>query len=435
MGSTTSTSRKIRPQGRQLCLVPEPKKAPLSQVLLDENLASLPSKPNDPQGRYVAWILVTSEPGLHYQDQFIAVDAEWIDRQIQLNKAIQTVEPVGGYRVPLLQEHMRTGERVGDILELARVQIAGAETLIAAVAFNASLKAADKIADQSIKYFSPGFGPIQDSGSGEVYPLILQELSLASAPHQKGFGPTHVLAKEGPMKATEHKTHRDKPRATGTPSERAGKVHKRHRDKDGSEESATMDEVEEKKEEITIDEKKKVFDPSEVWERLDYLERKVEELARASMTQACSECGLPFAEGHQCAEEEEEHKEIKIEEERKLEASEISVLASQVAELTLERDAAQYRGFLPGNPAITLTEDLKGILFGVWRQDRETVSGVVKEALSTSGGLHLAEYTQEIGASGGVPQASDPQSIYKQTLAETGDAVRALQAYKKHMGY
>ena len=347
---------------------------PPPRVLLLESSSSLPPKPVDEQGRHVAWVLVTAEPGIWYGDRFISVDRDWIDRQVELNEKLRTVAPRGGYRAPLLSEHQRTGERIGDVLELARATVDGAEALVAAVAFS-SPDAASKIERQEIKYFSPSFGSVQDSGTGEEYEMVLNEISQVSAPHQKGFGASHVLAKEIDTMGAQLKLE---------------------------------EEIEEK-----IEEKKDIKIKREDQD----LSSKLDEIiARLEALEAYNAKMIEAEEAISGAGE-------------SVEASEVGVLRARVEGLELERDLAQYQGFVSGNPAITLSEDVKALLFGAWRQDKIKVSEILKSQMGPA--AQLSEYTSTVGSSQSRPQSNDPETVYRSTLQRTQSARDALEAYKR----
>lgn len=358
-----------------------PYRAPASflsfpRVLLLESSSSLPPKPVDEQGRHVAWVLVTAEPGIWYGDRFISVDRDWIDRQVDLNEKLRTVAPRGGYRAPLLSEHQRTGERIGDVLELTRATVDGAEALVAAVAFSAP-DAASKIDRQEIKYFSPGFGSVQDSGTGEEYTMILNEISQVSSPHQKGFGASHVLAKEIDTMGAQLKLEE------------------------------VIDEKIEEKKDIKIKR-----DDDDIWGKLDELTARLDALEAYNKRMV-------------------EAEEAIVDEGETVEASEVGVLIAKVEGLELERDLAQYKGFVAGNPTITLSEDVKALLFGAWRQDKIKVSEILKAQMGPAPAAQLSEYTSTVGSSQHQPMSTDPEAVYRSTLAKTQSATDALAAYKR----
>lgn len=153
--------------------------------------AGLPPKPVDPEGRPVSWLWVTGEPGFVYEGQEIAVDAAWIDARVDAWRSLTS----RGYRVPVLREHRRDGEREGDVLTLARANVRGAESLIAACAWTDPAMPS-KIAAGRVRYTSPGLADLTDD-TGATHALVLTELSIVAAPHQKG-APTHILAAEAP---------------------------------------------------------------------------------------------------------------------------------------------------------------------------------------------------------------------------------------------
>lgn len=160
----------------------------LAEILLAES--TLPPKPLDADGRYVAWVRVVQAGPLHYGGRVIQVDDAFLEAQLSQHESLTS----DGYKPPVLREHTPNGEREGDVLALARTTVDGKDTLVAAVAssdpdFEAKVKA------RKIRYFSPSFASFEDE-RGIKYELVLSELSLVSKPHQKGLGSTHVLAGE-----------------------------------------------------------------------------------------------------------------------------------------------------------------------------------------------------------------------------------------------
>lgn len=167
----------------------------VGRIMAEAEVAGLPPKPTDPLGRYVAWVLLTMAPGFDYEGTWTNVTPAWIDGQIRRYKALC----VGGYTSPILAEHTKAitrGERLGDVLELARCTIKGAPALAGALAF-ADEDAEVKIAKGRIKFVSPGFGSLRDEQGNEHEDVIL-EVSLVAGPHQKHMSTTHILASEEP---------------------------------------------------------------------------------------------------------------------------------------------------------------------------------------------------------------------------------------------
>lgn len=174
-------------------------------VLLQDS-PTLPPKPAAPPGRAVLWVYVLGEPGFVYRDLDYAVDAGVIDQHVK-RFALLTGR---GYRPPLAVQHpeaihevstlaqlraLPEGLRAGEILEVRRHVVDGRAALIAAV--SPAMPAADvarAVSLGQLKYFSPGLGPVQ-TDEGDVLSLVLKELSIVTAPHQK-TAPTHVLGQE-----------------------------------------------------------------------------------------------------------------------------------------------------------------------------------------------------------------------------------------------
>lgn len=174
-------------------------------VLLQDS-PTLPPKPPAPPGRAVLWVYVLGEPGFVYRDLDYHVDAGVIDQHVKRFGLLTG----RGYRPPLAVQHpeaihevstlaqlraLPEGLRAGEILEVRRHVVDGREALIAAV--SPAMPAADvarAVSLGQLKYFSPGLGPVQ-TDEGDVLSLVLKELSIVTAPHQK-TAPTHVLGQE-----------------------------------------------------------------------------------------------------------------------------------------------------------------------------------------------------------------------------------------------
>ena len=291
------------------------------------NMPGLPTKPKDPAGRLVKWVLLAQAPGFVYGEQTFKVDGAFIDRQLadfgRLTKS--------GYTPPLLREHTRAGERSGDVLKLARKNIDGRPALLGAVAFSDPL-AADKIKRGEIKYVSPAFGPLKDD-RGQEFGFVLREVSLVAAPHQKHLSQsgTHVLGAETIAEA-EMPKHYDK------------------------EEAAPAVEGEDK------------------MAQLEARLAKIEE-AMASMAELkeLMEAAIEMAHkpGHD-DDEEAEAAEVAAGE------SEADILRARIDALEIERDRAVWDTEKPG--ALKFTAELAEVLFDAWRNDKETIGAVLKEA-------------------------------------------------------
>jgi len=159
---------------------------------LEMDMDGLPSKPKDPAGRLVKWVLLCQEPGFIYGDHKIDIDRSFINRQLAEFERLTS----SGYLPPVLREHTRNGERSGDVLELSSVDIDGRAALIGALAFSDD-EANDKIKRGELRYISPSFGSLRDD-KGQDFDFVLTEVSLVCAPHQKNLKPgsTHILGAE-----------------------------------------------------------------------------------------------------------------------------------------------------------------------------------------------------------------------------------------------
>lgn len=180
-------------------------------AVLLKDTPHLPPKPPAEPGRAVLWVYVLGEPGFVYRDMDYLVNAEVIDQHVHRFNLLCG----RGYRPPLAIEHpedihdlttlsalrdLPEGMRAGDILELRRHRLGGRECLIAAVSpAMPEAAVAEAVRLGQLRYFSPGLGPVQ-TDEGDVLALVLKELSIVTAPHQK-TAPTHVLGQEqgGPM--------------------------------------------------------------------------------------------------------------------------------------------------------------------------------------------------------------------------------------------
>ena len=181
------------------------------QAIQLQDSPTLPPKPAADAGRAVLWVYVLGEPGFVYRDINYVVNAEVIDQHVNRFNLLCG----RGYRPPLAVQHpdgihdlttledlrgLPEGLRAGDILEVRRWTVDGREALIAAV--SPAMPAAQverAVSLGQLKYFSPGLGPVQ-TDEGDVLSLVLKELSIVTAPHQK-TAPTHDLGQEqgGPM--------------------------------------------------------------------------------------------------------------------------------------------------------------------------------------------------------------------------------------------
>lgn len=161
--------------------------------------AIAPPKPTDALGRYVSWVRVCEGPSFVYGGVTYLVDAAWVAGQVEAWRRLTD----GGYLVPLLAGHDAAAtrqERLGDVLEL-RASTAGSQSVLLAAVAWADPDAEDKIARGAYRYFSPRLSSLTDD-KGRTYPLVLVELSVVAAPHQKRMGTTHVVAEETTMDPT-----------------------------------------------------------------------------------------------------------------------------------------------------------------------------------------------------------------------------------------
>ena len=295
------------------------------------NMPGLPTKPKDPAGRLVKWVLLAQAPGFVYGEQTFRVDGAFIDRQLadfgRLTKS--------GYTPPLLREHTRAGERSGDVLKLARKNIDGRPALLGAVAFSDPL-AADKIKRGEIKYVSPAFGPMKDD-RGQEFTFVLREVSLVAAPHQKHLSQsgTHVLGAE-------------------TTTDGGIMPHKPE-----EEEMAAAVETEETEEKMMAIEARLA---------------KIEE-AMASMAELKELMETAIEMAHKPGHEDDEEAEAA---EVAAGESEADILRARIDALEIERDRAVWDTEKPG--ALKFTAELAEVLFGAWRNDKETIGAVLKEA-------------------------------------------------------
>jgi hypothetical protein len=169
--------------------------APATIILRGEVVGlkgDLPPTPAARSGRTVRWVAVTVEPGFDYGGKFYKVNGKWIKDQIQAYEMLTD----GEYTAPVRREHKPEGVRFGDVLSLSSREVEGKGQLIAAVEFSDRINGL--IESGEVKYFSPGFSSIRDE-RGREFPMVLTEISVVSAPHQKGMGATHVLSGENAM--------------------------------------------------------------------------------------------------------------------------------------------------------------------------------------------------------------------------------------------
>ena len=174
----------------------------------------LPPKPPAPPGRAVLWAWVMGAPGVVYKGKEMLVTPGVIDVLIgryRLMCAQKYTPPLAalhpkeyhpvtsdGVAIPskiaklaALPAHLRKG----DILDLRRHVVDGAESLIAAICPAMPAQDVHEAVDLGqLKYLSPGLGPVELDG-GDVLQFALKELSIVPAPHQKR-GLSHILGGE-----------------------------------------------------------------------------------------------------------------------------------------------------------------------------------------------------------------------------------------------
>lgn len=161
-----------------------------------EDISGLPIIPDDGSGRHTSWLFVTGSPGFKYQGQWYVVDDVFADFQMkEFDRLTQD-----GYEPPVILKHdsLNTKERrLADIIMLCKREYKGAVELACAVRW--CIEDAEKAIELGqIRYFSPGFNPLENSQGGPDFPFVLSEMSQVAAPHQKGRG-THILAGENIM--------------------------------------------------------------------------------------------------------------------------------------------------------------------------------------------------------------------------------------------
>jgi len=344
----------------------------LPGLVLD--LDNLPPKPKDPGGRLVKWVLLAQSPGFVYQDHKFNVDDEFISRQLADFRALTK----SGYSPPLLREHARNGERSGDVLELASMDLDGRQALIGAVAFS-DPEAQDKIKRGEVKYVSPAFGPLQDD-EGREYDFVLREVSLVAAPHQKNLSPgaSHVLGSET------GETMSDEAQAP-------------------VEESPPTTEMEEEETTSSIEDRMAGVEQT--------LASVLESLAKLTET-------------------EEEPEEI--------EADETAQLRERINCLEEERDRAIWAKEKP--QGLKWTPELGEVLFGVWRADKETIHAILGEATVEAPEAPLATpdvvnpFAVRMSEPSGKPEdrkTSDEDLSAEALRIAEGDQSKALQIYRK----
>jgi len=105
-----------------------------------------------------------------------------------------------GYVVPVITGHdpaLTRQAALGDVLDLTMVEVNGTLELVATVAWNAPA-IPDQIRTREVRYVSPGFKSFRDD-RGIDFDLVLAEISIVAAPHQKRMGATHILMSEAVM--------------------------------------------------------------------------------------------------------------------------------------------------------------------------------------------------------------------------------------------
>jgi len=128
-------------------------------------------------------------------------DGEYVDMTISKEKIDEIVNhsnraianflseaPLGStpYRIPILKEHIKNGERYGDVLQLAYKEADGKNGLWALVKWNPDTYA--KISNNDISFVSIGTVSNYVDSNGNHYPVLLNEISLTATPRLKNLG-------------------------------------------------------------------------------------------------------------------------------------------------------------------------------------------------------------------------------------------------------
>lgn len=400
------------------------------RAVVMSGLDGLPPKPADTDGRHVAWLWVTGEPGFfaldcRTEEEIVqVVDDEFIQRQIEAF----TVLTERGYSPPLAVMHPDSiadtyelrelveaaeGERGGDILELTSwLDEEGKNNLIAAVAFND--REAEAKLGREIKFFSPAFGSIL-MDTGEELQFVLKELSKVVAPHQKGRS-THVLASEHPVEG-----HMSAEESSVTLDERVGALEQG---------LVTLNEGQVSTQTALAD-----------------ISAKIAQLAYPPVSK-----------------EEEEEEEVEMSEKPAPAVAEpvdpavaqmgelqaqLSEQKATISSLTDALTRQAFMGSFPKGATIELTEKNAEVFYQLSRRDPEgfkTLKATTKKPAQPStpviplfghdGGVTAFEV--ELGQPGEEPEVADTDasSVYASALEEAGsDANQALEIFKKKMGY
>lgn len=143
----------------------------------------LPPTPGDQHGRHVSWVELAKAPGFSYAGHWVEVDEAWIDERVRIHEARLTGRP--GWFPPVLVAHEDKGERHGDVLALARADVDGAPTLLAALAW-ADPEAATKIQQRRLTDVSVALWDVEDARTGEIHEWAVVEVSITALPHLAG---------------------------------------------------------------------------------------------------------------------------------------------------------------------------------------------------------------------------------------------------------
>lgn len=353
------------------------------------------------QSRAVNWIFVTGEPGFWYWGEFVAVNEAWIDAVMAAHVKLQA----GGYEAPVLAEHdpyATDGRRLGDIVELAKYETPSGVAMAALVRWTAGSEAPADIESGAIRYFSPGIGIVEHGDTGEEL-YTVAELSVTTAPQQKGTA-THVLASQ-------------------------------RRYIMATEENTTLDELKAQLEEFRAAVAAKDAEAAELRAQLDELRAQLADDA-------------PDAPDADPEEEEEEEGTA---------AAEIRTMRAELAELREQRDRATFRsGFPVGETIVICAENrdyMEDLLFEAWRTDVDTFVAQVaahtcaSEVAQTPAGptppvdLSESPWLRPIGSTGARETSStDDAEAWKQSKTEATDAAgklnvrRAKEIYRAKVG-
>ena len=153
-------------------------------VVLEKNELE---SPIDPLGRDVRWFELLAEGDIYYENALFSSPLIYL-RHLKAQFDLLTIR---GYKIPVLVEHKRNGERQGDVLEVQIINRNNQIVLVAALAIN---DLNSKIENGIIKYVSVGIGDVS-LDTGDVLKSVINEVSIVAAPHRKNSA-THVILNE-----------------------------------------------------------------------------------------------------------------------------------------------------------------------------------------------------------------------------------------------